>query len=185
MKTIDLEGELIAAAKSVRQPHLDRLRSLGISPAVMAGIGRFQTPFGVSGAERLSDGYYRPGDGPCHVISPVYVDGQLIDLIAWQTRDPTSWASRTGLSWALGEDILTMRWAWERPVAVHATPLAWWIAACDGLCILDWAAPEIRDLGLVEVIEAEPTIASRLHRILSTPNRLPKFILNQGKRHAA
>ena len=185
MISIDLHGELIAAAKSVRQPHLDRLRSLGISPAVMAGIGRFQIPFGVTEAERLTDGYYRPGDGPCHVISPVYVNGQLIDLIAWQTGDPTSLASRTGLSWALGEDCLTMRSAWERPVAIHATPLAWWIAACDGLCILDWAAPEIRELGLVEVIEAEQTIAARLHRILSTPNRLPKFIVNQGIRHAA
>lgn len=159
---------------------------MGASPASIAELGARQIPFGVANVERLERGLYQPGDGPLHVLTPVYEGGEVIDLIAWRSERPMDWAWRTGLGWALGADeIRRDYWPGDPPLQLHATPLDWLRAGGLGLCVLDWEADELEGLRHVHAIEADEWIAVRLRRALSKPRRLPTIIQRKAVRYAA
>jgi hypothetical protein len=54
-----------------------------------------------------------------------------------------------------------------------------------GLTVLDWDAPEMRDLLIVEAIEAEREIGRRLLDVLAKPARLPRLVVRKAVQHAA
>ena len=184
MSAVDLQSEAHAACACVRQPHIDRLLSLGATGLAIATLGGREIPFGVANVERTGGGLYQPGDGALHVISPVYADGEIIDLLAWRSGAPGNWAWRTGIGWALGSDMLLPRWDSD-PMRIFATPLEWLSAGGEGICILDWDAPELDGLRALENIEADEWIAQRLTRALSKPRRIPTIIKRKGVRHVA
>lgn len=186
MKASSLREEAEAATFRVRQPHIDRLLALGVPGRGIAELGARQIPFGVGHVERIERGLYQPGDGSLHVISPVYADGELIDLIAWRSEQPMNWAWRTGLGWALGADETSRDyWPGDPPLQLHATPLDWLRAGGTGMCVLDWEADELEELRGISAIEADEMVAVRLHRALSKPRRLPTIIKRKAVRYAA
>jgi hypothetical protein len=65
------------------------------------------------------------------------------------------------------------------------TPLDWLRNEGIGLTVLDWDAPELRDLLMVESMTADRDIGARLLEILSRPVRLPKLIVRKAVRLAA
>jgi len=184
MSAVNLEAEARTASERVRQPHIDRLLALGVPGPAIASLGSREIPFGVGTVERMERGLYQPGDGPLHVISPVYAEGEIIDLIAWRSDAPGNWVWRTGLGWALGTDMLLPRWD-DEPVQIHATPLDWLRAGGEGMCILDWEAPELGEIRALEAIETDEWIAQRMTRALSKPQRLPTIIKRKEVRRAA
>ena len=185
MRGADIRAEAEAAIARVRQPHIDRLLALGVPREALATLGARQIPFGVCRVERIERGLYQPGDGPLHVLSPVYAAGDVIDIVAWRSDQPMNWAWRTGLGWALGADELHRDyWPGDAPLTVHATPLDWLRAGGTGLCVLDWEADELETLRGVQAIEANDWIATRLLRTLSKPRRLPA-IVRREVRYAA
>src|SRR5688572_15498032 len=97
MRGADIRAEAEAAIARVRQPHIDRLLALGVPREALATLGARQIPFGVCKVERIERGLYQPGDGPLHVLSPVYAAGDVIDIVAWRSDQPMNWAWRTGL----------------------------------------------------------------------------------------
>ena len=188
MKAADIHAEAEAATFRVRKPHLDRLLALGVPARAIAELGARQIPFGVAHVERIERGLYQPGEGPLHVLSPVYADGEVIDIVAWRSDAPANWAWRTGLGWALGTDELPQLreyWPGDPPLQLHATPLDWLRAGGTGMCILDWEADELESLRGLNAIEADEWIAMRLHKTLSKPRRLPTIIKRKAVRHVA
>ncbi|WP_221795275.1 hypothetical protein [Aquisediminimonas sediminicola] len=181
----DLKSEIFTASSNVRQPHLDRLLSLGVSPATLGASGSSVPPFGVMACERLKDGYYQPCEGREHVIQPIYEMGDVIDLVAWRTDNPASWALRTGLGWCLGHYLTGPHWDCDQPTRFYATPLDWLRGGADGICVLDWGAPEIRELANLHAIEADPDIADHLRSILSRPVRVPQISTRKAVLYAA
>lgn len=184
MRTDDLLAEAWAAFQRVRQPHIDRMLVLGVSASSIAMLGAREIPFGVGMIERMGNGLYQPGDGAVHVLSPVYADGQIIDIVAWRSDAPTKWLWRTGIGWALGTDELRPRWD-NAPMPIHATPLDWLRAAGEGICVLDWDAPDLASLRTLESIEADEWLCQRLTRALSKPPRMPVIIKRREVRRAA
>src|SRR3546814_17301440 len=104
MNAADIREEAEAATLRGRQPHLDRLLALGVPGRAIAELGSRQIPFGVGHVERIERGLYQPGEGTLHVLSHVYADGEVIDLVAWRSAAPANRAWRTGLGWTLGHD---------------------------------------------------------------------------------
>lgn len=184
MTAADLEAEMASAAARVRQEHMDRLISLGVPGSAIARLGAIQPVFGISAALPERSHIYQPGDGPPHVVMPVMDVGSMIDLIAWRTTQPARWLWRKGLGWALGTDWLLPRWD-DGPVRLFATPLEWLAGAGQGICILDWNAPEIREMAMLEAIEADELIGRRLLAVLSKPVRLPRMVYRKAVRRAA
>jgi len=175
---IDLHSEMNAACDRIRQPHLDQLLGLGVSSGTIAELGARQAPFGVVSATACDDGLYVPGEGPTHLVQPIIDGGEIIDLVAWRSLQPFRWWLRSGLGWALGQDNWTYRSAWDvgDPFAVHATPLDWLRAGCNGICIVDWSAPEVRELLTAEALRVgTPALGEALISTLSRPHRLPQI----------
>src|SRR5690554_3957918 len=101
MKQHQLINEIESACDNVRNAHLDRLQSLGVTSTTIATLGAVQVPFGVMGCDYLGGNLYQPGGDVPHIVQPIYDDGALIDLIAWRTAEPQKWLWRTGAAWAL------------------------------------------------------------------------------------
>jgi len=183
---VDLEAELFSAAGRVRQPHLDRLRALGVSSSTIARLGACHPPFGVVEAEAMSNGTYLPGEGEPHIVQPVFQDGDLIDLVAWRSADPSRWWSRTGLGWIIGHDgPLTGGWVDDDGLTMHSTPLDWLRSGAAGVCVVDWDAEEVEWLRCFSTIRCDSqSLAAVLRRRLSRPRPLPR-IATMEVRHAA
>jgi hypothetical protein len=78
------------------------------------------------------------------------------------------------------------RHSWEDEVRLWASPLDWLRADCDGLCILDWSAPEVLELARLPSIRCQDKLlAERLREALSRPYRLPIITFGQELRDAA
>jgi hypothetical protein len=188
MKSSDLKAEMRNAAGRVRQQHLDRLVALGASSAAIAGLGARQFSFGVVDAQIDRDSLFHPGEGPAHIVQPVYdEDREIIDLIAWRSLRPSQWFWRTASGWALGIDAISKRGHWDasEPITMHSTPLEWLASDGNGFCILDWSAPQLRDLIELEAIHVrDRAIGERLLSSISRPIRLPKLIISKAGRYA-
>lgn len=181
---IDLLSELRAATFSVRQPHLDRLKCLGVSIAWMADWAHDNLihPFGVVTAEDAGDGLYQPGEGALHVILPVVEDGELVDLVAFRSTDSGSWMLRTGNGWALGLEKGLSAHMWGQTVHLFSDPLDWLRGRGEGVCVLDWDAAEVHNLDVLqELVCSSPAVAALLTRALSRPARLPKLKLMETR----
>lgn len=193
--------ELSDASGRVRQPHLDRLRGLGVSVPWMASapdhqpfahLGFDPSPlpgFGVSFCEPMGNGLYQPGDGELHVILPVVERGGLIDLVAFRSTSPGNWLLRRGNGFALGLDRGLEPWLWYRPADLAAKPpkhrvgqptilfsdpLDWVRGQGAGICVLDWESPEVRQLDvLAEVTCSTPQVARVFRDALTRPVHTP------------
>lgn len=185
----DLAGEMHHASKRVDQAALERLYCLGATPEGLAKLGQAAAPFGIAKVHVEKNGLWVPGAGPRHTLVPVITSGQIVDLVAWQPRNPTRWHLRTGLGWLLGGDWLysTERWDLGAAVPIYSTPSSWLCSGGVGICVTDWSAPELYELNLIEGFEVDdPTLARVLVKSLSKPRRLPFVRVKQeAQRHAA
>lgn len=185
---VDVRAELDSAAARVRQPHLNRLRALGVSIDTIAEMGA-TFPIGIGEAEDAGNGLYQPGEGALHMILPIVEDGELVDLCAFRSNIPDRWLLRKGLGFALGLEDGLSPWLWYqpadpeakpprfqvgKPLHIFSNPLEWLRAGRDGVCVLDWSAPEIRRLnGFERLTVSDATTARLLRASLSRPVRIP------------
>lgn len=176
MNSAGLESLYFAAVADVRQPHLDRMVSVGIAPATIARVGSAHPPFGVLCGQVEASGLFLPGDGQPHVVQPVIEHGALIDLVAWRVSTPARWGLVTGLGWLLNADwCFASRWDGER-LPLHPSPLAWWQSGAEGGCVLDWDSPDLCWLRGFDPIDcSDDMLAATLRRALSKPVRLPRI----------
>ena len=185
MKQLDLINEIENACRGVKQAHLDRIRALGVTSTTIATLGAFQAPFGVMNCEAIGGGIFQPGGDTPYIVQPVFDDGVMIDIVAWRTVDPQSWLWRTGSAWALNTDAIAANSWQDEPLSIDATPLDWLRNGATGLCILNWDAPEIRQLLRVKAIAADQHIARQLRAALLKPAYFPDIQIKRGLRHAA
>lgn len=198
---VDLHNEMRLATHSVRQVHLDRLRTLGVSYDTIARLGEAFYPFGIVKAEPSSQGLYQPGEGVSHIVLPVIQDGALVDLCAFRSTAPDEWRLRTGNGWALGLEEGLGRWLWRSsadpsanppkhqlgcPPHIYSSPLEWLRHGCNGICVLDWRSPEIYQLDVLEsVTVSDAATAKLLTNALTRPARVPAIGLMEVLADAA
>lgn len=183
--TVDLTAELRSAGRASTLLHFMQLVGLGVPRATVAELRREDWGWGITRAFDVGDGLYCPGDGPLHLILPVLDDGDLIDLVAFRSGNPADWKLRTGQGLALGLERGWERHYWENEVTLSLTPLDWLRNGTDGLCVLDWDAPEISMLASLPGISCQtPRLAAQLRQALTRPQPLPPIIVKE-LRHAA
>lgn len=185
MKTADLSREIEHAVKAVRSYHVDELKELGVTGAAIGSLGAVQPIFGVMHCESVGGGIFQPDGVIPSIVQPVFDDGCLIDLVAWRTNAPHTWLWRTGAAWALGVDAVRDSSWTDASLTIDSSPLDWLRGGATGLCILNWAAPEIRALLRVRSISAEPAVALQLRRALMKPVYFPEISARQERKHAA
>jgi hypothetical protein len=166
---------------------LHRLKALGVPWSTIAQMGARHYFGGSSRVIDIDDGLYAPSDeGAPHLVLPVFEDGELVDLVAFTAQQPLAWLLRLGTGWSLGLIDGLERHSWQEEVRLWASPLDWLRADCDGLCVLDWTAPEVLELARLPSIRCQDkTLAERLREALSRPYRLPTITYGQELRDAA
>jgi hypothetical protein len=115
MNVTSLSAEMTRAALAVRQPHLDRLRKLGIDLSALRELAAFQQTIGFERVETHSDGTYNPSsDGwPACLVAVIdpfgeWGDTAVYDIVAFASADPARWWWRVGNAFALGEHLLEL-----------------------------------------------------------------------------
>ena len=178
----DLDQELAVAGAATTLLHFKHLVALGVPRATLAAQRVDSWGWGVVNAIDVGDGLYCPGDGPLHLVLPVWDDGELIDLVAFRSGNSADWHLRTGLGLALGLERGWEGYHWDDEVELTLTPLDWLRNGAAGLCIVDWDAPDISMLASLPRI-ACPTweSAAQLRRALTRPQPLPPIIVKETR----
>ncbi len=179
---MSLNDELRDIALAVQPMAIRRLEKLGVSRTTIARMGARHYSFGVSPIVALDDGLFAlGGDGPPHLILPVYEDGELIDLCAFQTGKPHDWRLRIGSGWALGLEGGLADHYWADKVNLWSSPFEWLRRDRDGLCVVDWTAPEVHQLrDLTNINCSDAPLATMLGRALARPVRVPNITIGAG-----
>ncbi|WP_445191227.1 hypothetical protein ACT009_11555 [Sphingomonas sp. Tas61C01] len=158
---------------------IDHLKALGVTGSAIAeiNIATRHPAIGVVDAEPVGNGLFQIGAGPRHLVQPITVDGEIIDLVAWRSLRPDDWRLLRGVGWALGEDQLNAARSWtdQPPPMMLRTPLDFLRAAGSGFVVTDWSAPAVRSLIDFEAIDvADRALGDVLLNTISKPLRLPR-----------
>lgn len=181
-------------ARAMTMAHRERLGRYGVTMPALARVECYYGPPGIAKLRTNDDGLWEPdSDGRAMLVQPVTVPTRLrffdlidvdsiefVDTIAFNPAQPARWWWRTGDGWALGLHML------ERgaPVPVVATPIEWLAAGGDALVVLDWSAPPIRWLSLLDapLVVRDDWLRKRLEQTFRRIAPRPQFV---GGRHAA
>lgn len=177
-------AELMELANSqVKHVHLELLVKSGVASSAIIFSGK-HPEIGIMDGQ-IKHGVFTPGDGSSHVVQPVLdVDGKIIDIVAWRRLRPDQWGLMHCNSWVLGESYLDS-WHGDAPVMV-ATPLEWLRHDSDAFCILDWAAPELRQLkNLASIRATEPALGRALISALQSLETYPHIMTVEAQHDAA
>lgn len=186
MKRPDLRAELAEARKATKLLHLKALERMGVPRTTLCNLWRRDLDYGIARVSAAGDGLYEPNEGELHLIVPIHEDGVLVDLCAFRSAAPGEWLLRTGQGWALGVECGLEPHTWGDPVGLAATPLDWLRQGTEGLCVVDWSAPEVRYLvGVPHIACATSELASVLRKALSSPPRFPKITVGESINVAA
>ena len=178
----DLDQELAVAGAATTLLHLKHLLGLGVPRPTVAELRRDDWGWGVVNAIDVGDGLYRPGDGPLHLLLPVWDGEDLVDLVVFRSGDPSDWRLRTGLGLALGLERGWERHHWVDEVELTLTPLDWLRNGADGLCLVDWDAPDISMLvSLPRIICPTRESAAQLRQALTRPQPLPPITVKETR----
>lgn len=178
-----IEAENCVAAM---RGHLAQLAKLDLLPGV-AAIGQFQPPIGLARIKRERGELWTPEpSGALAMVIPACRDAIIepwdrfelgtvdcIDLVAFNSREPERWAWRTGIAWALGEQLIEM----GQDIRLVSTPLSWLRLGGEAACILDWSdsSPAWAYLRAARrLIVEDPILQKRLERRLRETQRLPR-----------
>lgn len=179
---VDLAGELKSGAFAVTAYHLRHLTSLGITWETIGELGRNHYSLGVATCTKGEDELYYLSDGSPHLILPVYEEEELVDLCAFQSRNPTKWLLRVGSGWALGLEHGLGRHTCGDPVPLAVSPLEWLQRGAEGLCVLDWSAPEVHYLNDIDhIVCSSDRLSKHLRAALSKPVRFPKISIEEAR----
>lgn len=183
----EIQRELRDMSLAAGPPLLGRLRQLGVNQPTIAQMGARHFFGGACRAIEIDDGLYAPNDdGAPHLILPVFENCELVDLVAFTSDKPLAWLLRLGLGWSLGLLDGLERHSWQDEVRLWASPIDWLRADCDGLCILDWTAPEVLELARLPNIRCQDKrLAALLREALSRPYQLPSITYYEDLQHAA
>lgn len=153
-------------------------------------VDEVMAEFGVTSETRLLCGaacieahgnrFYEPvQDGKPAIILPIFDSDELVDLLAFDPREPERWLLRLGGEPLLGRYALSDQLL-GKPLHVYRTPLSWLKAGCDGVVILDPIRSYI-DLATAQygVAGENDAHTNELRRTLTETalHRLPRFLV--------
>ncbi|WP_119417948.1 hypothetical protein [Desertibaculum subflavum] len=139
---IDLNLELVLAARAVQPRHLARLRRAGLTPAnfvrLMMLMIAAEAPFGVALITPVEDGdFYTPTEaGTEAVVIPVIEGQDVVDLVGVPIDDLGRWYLRLGHGVILGAAEMTRAQRRDSPLHLHACPWHWLVSGGTGAVVL-------------------------------------------------
>lgn len=145
-------------------------KGLGVPESMLYGGPSY---VGVLRADLSDEAFYQPSeDGTSCLAVPVGVQCDegwdfLVDILAFQPRNPTRWWLRRGCAAILNPEGVRRAEHFREILAVWSSPLAWLKSGGQGIVILDWSAHLPLWLSGVSAIACEtPALAGRVQSAL-------------------
>lgn len=181
-----LRMEMVSASTALELRQLEVLRGIGLPAPQLHADGTI----GIARGLVDKSDFWSPDEGGNRLlITPLVEGGIVVDLIAFDPKQPNAWFLRTGHGWALGADMIARAqnyWPDDAPLVLHATPLEWLGSGCEGACVTQWtdeARMTIRGIHACEVRSNEFARALRLE--LTRPPRIPEIQVRRWQNRAA
>ena len=160
----ELLAEYIAAVESMTAADIENLEAQGCRPEIISGllVDPGISLLGKVCAITHTDGTWAPSDlGQWRYATPA-IDGDLIDLIAWQPSAPAKMFTRTGLASLVNVEAVMMAHYSAEPLFLHSNILSWFKADSVGAVPVRFDAGLALALGGVEVICDTPQLARKV-----------------------
>jgi hypothetical protein len=168
--------ELLAARRTAGTPDLaTALQACGLPIA---------TVWGVSFVEIYGHHYAPVAGGKPAIITPLFHDGELLDLVATglQTR---STRTRQGIATVLGREWIDHAKGTETTLRLFGDPIEWLRNGGRGAVVVDWRSAR-HALADVPGIACETEfLAAQVERAMHQPVSLPKLFVREANRAAA
>jgi hypothetical protein len=168
--------ELLAANKVAKSPDL---------ATALQGCGLpITTVWGVSFVEIDAHHYAPVAGGKPAIITPLFVDGELHDLIATglQTR---STRTRRGIATVLGQQWIDHAKETETALRLFADPIEWLRNGRRGAVMVDWRSARSALADVPGLACQNELLAKQAERALHQPVPLPKLYVREAHRAAA
>jgi hypothetical protein len=168
--------ELLAARKIAAMPDL--------STALQAWGLPITTVWGLSFVEIDAHHYAPVAGGKAAIITPLFHDGELLDLVATglQTR---ATRTREGVATVLGQEWIDHAKETETTVRLFGDPIEWLRNNRRGAVVVDWRSAR-HVLADVPGIACETEfLAAQVERAMHQPVSLPKLFVREANRAAA
>jgi hypothetical protein len=168
--------EMLAAHSAARSPDLAAaLKACGLP---------ITTVWGVSFVEIDAHHYAPVAGGKAAIITPLFRDGALLDLIAtgMQTRMTRT---RVGIATVLGQEWIDHAKETETTVRLFGDPIEWLRNGCRGAVVVDWRAARYALADVPGIACETEFLAKQIERAMRQPADLPQLFVREASRAAA
>jgi hypothetical protein len=170
--------ELLAARRTAQAPELAAaLQACGL-PIDTGGA------WGVAFVDIDSHNYAPAAGGKAAIITPLFADGALLDLIATGLAT-CSTRTRLGVATMLGREWIDHAKATETAVRLFGDPIEWLRNGCRGAVVIDWRAARYELADLPGIACENEMLAKRVEHALKQPARIPQLFVREAHRAAA
>jgi hypothetical protein len=169
--------ELLAAHRTARSPELAAaLQACGLP---VDG----PSTWGVSFVD-IDPHHYAPAGGKAAIVTPLFADGALLDLIATGLATRST-RTRLGAATMLGRQWIDHAKDTETAVRLFGDPLEWLRNGCRGAVVIDWRAARYELADLPGIACENEMLAKRVEHALKQPARIPQLFVREAHRAAA
>ena len=170
--------ELLAARRTAKSPDLaDALQPCGLP--IDGG-----PTWGVSFVDIDPHHYAPAAGGKAAIITPLFADGALLDLIATGLATRST-RTRLGVATMLGREWIDHAKATETAVRLFGDPIEWLRNGCRGAVVIDWRAARYELADLPGIACENEMLAKRVEHALKQPARIPQLFVREAHRAAA
>jgi hypothetical protein len=159
-------------------------RSQDLVAAVQACGLPSDTVWGVSFVEIDAQHYLPVPGGKPAIITPLFQDGVLLDLVATglQTR---ATRTRRGIATVLGQEWIDHAKETETTVRLFGDPIEWLRNNRRGAVVVDWRAARYALADVPGIACETEFLAAQVERAMHQPLSLPKLFVREASRAAA
>jgi hypothetical protein len=168
--------ELLAAHKVARSPDLAAaLQECGLPISSVWGVSLVE----------IDTHHYAPlGGGKPAIITPLFKDGVLLDLVATGLRTRAT-RTRAGIATVLGQEWIDNAKETETTVRLFADPIEWLRNNRRGAVVVDWRSARYALADVPGLACQNELLAKQVERAMRQPIRLPQLFVPEANRAAA
>jgi hypothetical protein len=167
--------EYLASRRTGRRPEL---------AAALQDCGLPAEGLGVSFVEIDGHHYAPAAGGKAAIITPLFQDGVLLDLVATSLQTRAT-RTRAGIATVLGQEWIDHAKETETTVRLFGDPIEWLRNARHGAVVVDWRAAR-HVLADVPGIACETEfLAKQVEHAMRQPVSFPKLFVREASRAAA
>ena len=152
--------------------------------AALQGCGLPSEGLGVSFVEIDSHHYAPTAGGKPAIITPLFEDGVLLDLVATGLQTRTT-RTRAGIATVLGQEWIDRAKDTGTAVRLFGDPIKWLRNGRRGAVVVDWRTARYVLAGVPDIACETELLAKQVERAMRQPASTPRLFVREEATYAA